>query len=148
MELIVKLLPVLGLAAFELWAAVPTGFALGLHPLVIGITTAVGAILGTLAVVLLGERLRNWLVKRHGGKGQKKHPSLIQRIWHRYGLIGLGLLAPLLTGAPLGAALGLALGAPTGKLLVWLSIGIILWTIILTLIGVLGLAGIETLGKS
>ena len=112
----------------------------------IGITTAVGATLGTLAVVLVGERLRNWLVKHHGGKDQKKRPSLIQRIWYRYGVIGLGLLAPLITGAPLGAALGLVLGAPVGRLLLWISLGIILWTAALTLVGALGLAGIEMLG--
>lgn len=145
MELIAKLLPVLGLAAVELWAAIPAGFALRLHPVAIAVTAAVGATLGTLAVVLLGDRVRTWLVRRHGGKDESKKPELIHRIWHRYGVIGLGLLAPLLTGAPIGAALGLILGAPVGRLMVWISLGIILWSTILTLLGALGLAGIEAL---
>lgn len=140
MELLFKLLPVIVLAAVELWAAIPTGLALGLHPLLTGITVAGGAILGTFAVVFIGERIRNWLVRRHAGKEGKKQPGLIHRIWQRYGTIGLGLLAPLLTGAPLGAALGLALGAPTGRLMIWMSLGIILWTTILTVIGSLGWA--------
>jgi hypothetical protein len=55
------------------------------------------------------------------------------------------LLAPLLTGAPLGTALGMALGAPTGRLLLWMSLGIAAWSALLTVAGALGLAGIEAL---
>lgn len=54
------------------------------------------------------------------------------RIWEKYGVIGLGLASPLLTGAPLGAAIGISLGAPTGKLMWWMSIGIVIWSVILT----------------
>lgn len=135
-----------GLAAIELWAAIPAGLALGLHPLMVGVTVAGGAALGAVFVVLLGGRIRVWLIRRHERKSEGKRPGLIQKIWQRYGVIGLGLLAPLITGAPLGAALGLALGASIGRLLLWISLGIILWTTVLTLIGALGLAGIEMLG--
>ncbi len=146
MELVMKLLTVLGLSTIELWAAIPAGLALQLHPMTVGITAAIGAMLGALAVVLLGERVRTWLVRRHSSKEEKGQHGLIYRIWHRYGVIGLGLLAPLLTGAPLGAALGLTLGVPAGRLLLWISLGIMLWSTVLTLAGALGFAGIETLG--
>ncbi len=53
MELIVKLLPVLGLGAMELWAAIPAGLALQLNPVAIAVTAAVGGILGALATTLL-----------------------------------------------------------------------------------------------
>jgi hypothetical protein len=145
MDEILKLLSVVALAAIELWAAIPAGLALGLNPFLVGLGAVIGAIMSTFVVVLVGERLRNWLVRRHRGKNEKQKPGLIQRIWQRYGLIGLGLLAPLLTGAPIGAALGLSLGAHTGRLMVWMSIGIILWTAMLTTAGALGLAGIEKL---
>ena len=146
MESAMKLLTILGLGAVELWAAIPVGLALQLHPVAVGITAAIGAILGASAVVLLGERVRTWLVQRHGGKEEKREHGLIYRIWHRYGVIGLGLLAPLLTGAPLGAALGLTFGVPAGRLLFWTSLGIVLWSTVLTLAGALGLVGIKTLG--
>ena len=145
MELVIKLLTILGLGAVELWAAVPAGLALQLHPVAVAVTAAIGAMLGTMVVVLLGERMRSWLVQRHGGKEEKGRHGLIYRVWHRYGVIGLGLLVPLLIGAPLGAALGLTLGVPAGRLLFWISLGIVLWSIGLTLAGALGLAGIETL---
>ncbi len=146
MELVTKMLTVLGLGAVELWVAIPTGFALQLHPVTIGITAAIGSMLGALAVILLGERVRAWLIQRHSSKEEKGQQGLIHRIWQRYGVIGLGLLAPLLTGAPLGAALGLTLGVPAGRLLLWISLGIMLWSTVLTLAGALGFAGIETLG--
>jgi hypothetical protein len=144
-EQILKLLSVIALATIELWAAIPAGLALGLNPLLVGLGAAVGAILGALVVVLVGGRLRSWLVRRYSGKKAKQNPGLISKIWQRFGLIGLGLLAPLLTGAPLGAALGMSLGAPAGRLMVWISLGIVLWTAILTTAGILGLAGLENL---
>jgi membrane protein YqaA with SNARE-associated domain len=147
MELTTKLLTVLGLAAIELWAAIPAGFALNLHPVTIGITAAIGAMLGGVLVMLLGERVRTWLMRRHDRIGEQGQKTRLQRIWHRYGVIGLGLLAPLLTGAPLGVVLGLTLGAPSGRLLFWIAIGIVLWSTVLTLIGALGLAGVESIWR-
>jgi membrane protein DedA with SNARE-associated domain len=145
MELAIKLLTVIGLGVFELWAAIPAGFALQLPPVVIGLAAASGAMLGAAIVVLLGNRLRDWLLRHHGSKSSKLgKPSLIDRIWQRYGVIGLGLLAPLLIGTPIGAAVGLTLGVPAPRLLWWLSLGIVLWSTILTLAGVLGLAGLNT----
>jgi hypothetical protein len=61
------------------------------------------------------------------------------KIWNKYGIIGLGLISPLLFGAPLGAALGIALGAEKKALFIWMSIGIIIWSIILTYAGYIGL---------
>lgn len=128
MELVTKLLTVLGLGAIELWAAIPTGLVLKVHPVLTAITAAIGALLGVMVVVLLGERVRAWLVKRHRGKSENRQHGRLYRIWYRYGVVGLGLLAPLLVGAPVGTALGITLGAPTGRLLLWMSIGIILWS--------------------
>lgn len=143
---IARLLTVLGLGALELWAAIPAGLAFGLPALTTGITAAVGAILGALVVLFLGERVRSRLMQHHGGKDAKRPHGHIYKIWHRYGVIGLGLLAPLLTGAPLGVVFGLTLGASLGRLFFWVSLGIVLWSTVLTLIAALGLAGIEALG--
>jgi len=144
MEYMMKLLTVFGLGAIELWAAIPAGFVLQLHPLETGIVAATGAILGVLVVLKLGERMRTILM--HNRKSEDKKLGRIHRIWDRYGVEGLGMLAPLLVGAPLGAALGITLGAPFNRLLIWMSLGIVLWSAVFTLVGLLGLAGIEALG--
>ncbi len=142
MDLIMKLLTVFGIGIIELWAAIPAGFALELHPVTIGFIAAIGAMVGAGTVLVLGERVRTRLIRHRNPNAQQ---GRIYQIWQRYGVIGLGLLAPLLTGAPLGVALGLTLGAPTGRLLFWICIGIVIWSIILTFLGVLGLAGINSL---
>lgn len=125
--------------------SIPSGFVLQLHPLETGIAAAAGAILGVLFVLKLGERIRTLLLHDRESKGRKL--GRIHRIWDRYGIEGLGILAPLLVGAPLGAALGITLGAPVNRLLIWMSLGIVLWSAVFTLAGLLGLAGIEALGR-
>ena len=143
MDILLKVLTVFGLAAVELWAAIPAGLALDLHPVLIGVVSAAGAILGVIVILVLGERVRSWLLRRRGG--EKRQHGRIYRIWVRYGVVGLGLLAPLLTGAPLGTALAIAFGAPPGRLLLWMSVGIAAWSALLTTAAALGLAGIESL---
>ncbi len=143
MDVLPKLVAVFGLAIVELWAAVPAGFALGLPPAVTALTAAGGAMTGALVVAVLGNRARAWLLARHSSRGEEHDPGPLGRIWERYGAIGLGLLAPLLVGAPIGTALGLALGAPIRRLLLWVGVGIVLWSVLLTGAGVLGLAGLD-----
>jgi len=68
-------------------------------------------------VIIFGDRLRKWFIKWHyGGKSVKE--GRIYDIRNKYGIIGLGLLSPLLFGAPLGAALGIGLGAPRDSLFI------------------------------
>jgi len=88
----VKLLTVLGLGAVKLWAAIPAGLALRPHPLGVGIAAAIGAILGVLVVLMLGEQVRTRLLRWHE-RGEDRQRGRIYRIWTRYGLVGLGLLA-------------------------------------------------------
>jgi hypothetical protein len=136
-------LTVFGIAIFEFWLAIPTGFALGLDPLRVGLATGVGGTLDVVAIVLLGDRFRAWLVKRFrldrkAGAASTARARLMA-IWERFGVVGLGLLAPLLVGAPIGAVIGLSLGAPSGRLMIFSSVGVLLWTAILTALGAAGI---------
>jgi hypothetical protein len=131
-----------------LWESVPAGFALRLPALQVGILSAAGSLTSTVLVLLLGDRIRTRLLARSKKESEPtvaKPERLIDRIWRRYGLIGLGLLGPGITGAPLGIALGLSLRAPARPLLGWTIVGIGLWTVALTLAGMLGSAGVQRL---
>jgi hypothetical protein len=142
-----SLLAVFGLGSFELWVAVPAGLALQLHPVTISTTAALGAIMGIVVVIVTGDGLRTWLLRRFRGGSEDRPQGQIARLWTRYGVVGLGLLAPLLVGAPLGTALGMTFGAPTGRLLFWMSLGVVLCSVSLTLAGTLGLLGLAALGR-
>lgn len=145
MEVFLKFATVVGLGIIELWAAIPAGLALGLNPLLTGLASALGSIVALVFVVFLGDRIRNWIISRRKQKKVKEENSSIERIWDKYGVIGLGLLSPLITGAPLGAAIGVSLGAPPSRLILWMVIGIVVWAIILTLVSTLGIVGFKAL---
>jgi membrane protein YqaA with SNARE-associated domain len=145
-----KWLAVFGLGMTGLWQGIPAGFALQLHPLVTAATAAAGSLLATLIVLFLGDKLRQRLIRRKpAADGNVPAERLIDRVWRRYGVVGLGLLGPGLTGAPLGAALGLSMGVPGRRLLSWLALGIVLWSTGMTLAGMAGTAGIlKLLGRA
>ncbi|PWB54848.1 MAG: small multi-drug export protein [Candidatus Methanoperedenaceae archaeon] len=140
MELLVELLTVFGLGAVELWVAIPAGFAMRLPPSVTAITAASGAVLGSFIILNIGEKIRNRLLKRV--TGEDKRNKYMHRICDRYGVAGLGLLAPLLIGAPLGTVLGITMGLPAARMFFWMCMGIIVCSIGLTMVTEYGLKSI------
>jgi len=146
MDLITSILAVFGASILELWLGIPLGFFLNLNPVLIVIISAAGSILSAYLVIILGEGIRKRFIKwRYGEQLIKK--GRIYDIWNKYGIIGLGLLSPLLFGAPIGAALGIGLKAPRYRLLSWMSIGIVIWSIILTTSGFFGLMSFQSIVK-
>ena len=137
---IVKWASVFGTSMLELWAAIPLGFALGLHPVSTGLLSALGAAVSVVIVITIGGPLRRWMVRRWENKNKNGKKNNLARIWDKYGVIGLGLLSPLLTGAPLGAVIGVSLGARPAGLLIWMMIGIAVWTVLMTAAAAFGVA--------
>lgn len=122
---------VLGSGVLELWVAIPLGFTLQLHPVTTAILSSLGSLLSAVIIIFFGSSLRIWLIKRFQRNNMGKD-SRMGRIWNRYGIIGLGFLSPLLTGAPLGAAIGISFNAEPRKLLLWMAVGIVFWSCVLT----------------
>ncbi|MBI5679884.1 MAG: small multi-drug export protein [Methanobacterium sp.] len=146
MDIILGILLVFGASVFELWAAIPIGLAIKLNPVLIGIFSALGAIFAAFLVSTVGDNIRERFMKWRYGKNKDIKNSSFYKIWNKYGIIGLGILSPLLFGAPLGAALGIALGARIKPLLIWMTIGIVIWSVLLTTAGYFGLMTFESRG--
>ncbi|TFG77322.1 MAG: small multi-drug export protein [Chrysiogenales bacterium] len=142
--MLLKLLTIFALGVAELWAAAPTGAVMGLDPVLVCIVAAFGAVSGGTVVLLLGERVKAWLERRRKREKLEERRGLLFRVWLRYGVIGWGLLAPLLVGSPLGAAFGLVLGAPPRRLLPWLAAGSLLWSVVFSILTALG---VHALGR-
>ncbi len=136
--LLSRLILTFAAGAAELWAAVPLGIALGLPGGLVAVAAVGGAMAAAGLVTVLGAPVRERILSRlhRSGPGAGR----IETIWVRYGVPGLGIVAPLLVGAPIGTAIGLALGAPARSLFAWMSVGIVLWGTALTLVLALGLA--------
>lgn len=133
---IMKFFLVAVIAVGKLWAAIPAGVAFKLHPIMNILASGSGSIIGVLMVVIIGNRFREWLLSKKGSK--ENTPNNTQKIWDKYGIVGLGLLSPILTGALFGTAIGITLGAEKNKLILWMSIGIIFWTVVLVYIATMG----------
>ncbi len=133
--MLLKLLSTAAFGALDLWIGIPAGLALGLSPVVSGIASVTGAIVGVALVLRAGEWLRRWI---HDRRWLARRRKRIENMWNRYGLIGVSLQAPMLTGAPLATILALALGAPPRPLLYWMVSSVVLWGAFLTGAAVLG----------
>ena len=138
-----KLLSVFGLAFFYFWAAIPAGLVQGLSPVSVILTAGLSYATGVGLVAFLGEPVRAWIMRRFGDKVSADPNSTFRRVWDRYGMVGLALLAPITTGSQIGAALGLALNAPPRRLFIIMSLGGLLWAVLLAVAVSLGIMGVQ-----
>ena len=129
-----KILTVAGLASFEIYAAIPAGFAFGLSPLVIFSSTVAGGLAGVFVAAFLGDRIRKFFTKNKKEKAPKK-PGLGHRIWEKYGIVGLGFFGTMTIGAPASIAVGVGFNASLKKLITWCCAGVLTRCLLFTLIG-------------
>src|SRR4028118_1836155 len=102
-----KILTVAGLASFEIYAAIPTGFAFGLTPWMIFFASVMGGLAGVFVAAFLGDRIRSFFTRNKSPKLETPKTGLIYRIWNKYGVIGLGFLGTMTLGAPISLAVGI-----------------------------------------
>jgi hypothetical protein len=137
-----SVLAVFTASILELWLAIPLGLALGLNPVIIALVSMAGSIVAVLAVALSGAGLRTRILKWRSKDGKMPH-NRWYHIWNKYGVVGLGLTSPLIFGAPLGTAIGIALGAKKEPLIIWMSLGILIWSLGLTWAGFMGMLNLQ-----
>jgi hypothetical protein len=138
------ILSIFALAFISFWPAIPSGVALGLEPLVVILTTSLSYSAGVALVLLLGKPVQVWLSRRFNRTVENPN-SPLRRAWNRFGVIGLGLLAPITVGAQIGAVIGLALNVPPRKLFLSMTLGALLWSTALALAAHFGLVGLRSL---
>jgi membrane protein YqaA with SNARE-associated domain len=137
--MLLKMLTVAGLASFEIYAAIPAGFAFGLSAWLIVLASVTGGLAGVFVAAFLGDRIRRFFNKNKPIKEAKPNTGLVYRIWNKYGIIGLGFLGTITVGAPVSLAVGIGFKAPLKKLIIWCCIGVITRCVSFTLIGHYGL---------
>jgi putative small multi-drug export protein len=145
MRLVLTLSLTAAFGALDLWVGIPTGLVLGLPPVLSGVTATAGALLGATLVTLAGERLQRWVYSR---RWFAKRRERVERIWNRYGLIGVAFQSPVLAGTLLSTLVALGFGAPARKLLFWIAVSLVFWGAVLTGAVVLGFSIFESWGVS
>ncbi len=135
-----KILTVAGLATFEIYAAIPAGFAFGLSPWMIFFASVTGGLAGAIVAAFFGDKIRAFFHKKKKipVEETKKHP-VITKLWNKYGVVGLGILGTITVGAPISIAVGTGLNVNLKKLLLWCCLGVIIRCSVFTAIGYYGL---------
>jgi len=118
---------------FGIWKAVPVGFVTGANPAMIWLMTTLGATSAVIILYFFGNRIREYLSRKL--KINKKQ-TRAGRLLDKYGAAGLGFFGCLLMGPNLTILTGLVIVNSPKKLLFWTVAGIVIWSLVLTLLGV------------
>jgi hypothetical protein len=138
--MIESVLGVFALAVIELWAAIPLGFHLQLHPLLLGVTAATGAFTGAAAAIFVGNGIRRLIFWR---KAENANAGRMSQWLQAKGPWAIGLLGPLLIGPVFAAGLAGAIGLPRRFSLALLALGIAVWTVVAVTLLSLGLTALR-----
>ncbi len=125
-----------------MWKAIPLGFLLKVPPAYIFLMTAFGSVVGILILFFFGSKIRNYIVNRQLKKGNSKKEKRALKLFNKYGSIGLGFFGSLLLGPPMTMILGLALVQKQKYFLYWTMAGTVVWSLVLTILGVFGIEAI------
>ena len=121
------------LAAFALGfvyflGAIPAGVAAHAPLWLAALSAWVGYSAGGFIVLVAGEPLRAWIVRKLKIDLKPDPSKFFWRIWSRFGLWGLGLIAPVTIGPQATAAIALALGESPSRIQASISLGVLPWT--------------------
>jgi hypothetical protein len=127
MQIIAKIFSIMLLGAGFFWGGIPLGLAFDFSLLAAGAITIAGAELAVLLILLFGIPLQAWMMRRFPLWMEKTRSGRAGKIWQSYGMAGLGLISPVVPGAPQSVLIALALGAKPIRIFLWVSAGIWLW---------------------
>ena len=137
MESLLELLSTAAAGALDVWVGIIAGMVLGLSPALSGVVSVAGAVVGVTLMIVAGGRLQHLIYR---SRRLSRRRERVERVWKRYGIPGLALQAPLLTGPLLATVLALGRGAPPRPLLYWMIISVVFWGAALTGAAALGLS--------
>lgn len=126
----------------EVLLVVPVAIVAGLPAPAVVLVAAAGNV-ATLVPLILGlDRVRAWWRRRRGRQapdGGSPRGLRARQVLERYGLPGLAILGPLVTGVHVAALAAIATGAQKRATAVWLSAGVLAWSAIAALLTVWGI---------
>ncbi|SFL93318.1 Putative small multi-drug export protein [Gracilibacillus orientalis] len=142
MELIWAYLLVFLLAAIPFVEAIyltPIAVVAGLSPIPTFVLAVLGNLLTVYIVILFIDKMKQWRKKKNEESGKsEKRQAKAERIWKKYGLPGLTIIGPFFIGSHLVAFLSLIFGGTKKKVTLWMTISIVGWSLLLTILAILG----------
>lgn len=122
--------------------AIPAGRGMGLPVPVAAAAATVGYAFVTAVVIVAGDGLRKWVVKRFQLKFEPDPSKFFWRVWIRGGLPGLALLAPVTCGPYIAAVIALGLGERPARTWLWIVAGVLPWAVAFAVTTAWAVAGV------
>ena len=107
----------------EIIIVIPVAVGMGLSPLPVTLVSFLGNALPIFGIIAL---FRRWEARR--GPVQRRWSPRAKRVWDRYGLPGVALAGPLITGIHLATVMALALRADRYPTALWMTVSLGLWS--------------------
>ena len=104
------MLTVFGLGIAYFLAAIPTGVAMHLNPWTAALCAWTGYTAIAAAMLAVGTPARKWLTEKFHISARPDPKKFLWRVWMRWGLPGLALIAPVTCGPYFAALIALMLG--------------------------------------
>ena len=110
------------------------GYGVGLHP----ITTILTTVAGMMTVVFLFTFFGEWIRMKVFGRFKKRKVNLkraaqLEKIWKRYGLIGVALLTPIILTPIGGTLLAVSSGSPREKIIFYMFVSASFWSVVISM---------------
>ena len=110
------------------------GYAVGLHP----VTTILTTVCGMMTVVFLFTFFGGWIRKTIFGRFKKRQVNLkraeqLDRIWKRYGLVGVALLTPIILTPIGGTLLAVSSGSSREKIIFYMFVSASFWSVVISM---------------
>lgn len=133
---------------FEIAAVIPLGILRGLQPVAVAAVAFFGNLSTIVLLIYLYEKAKSYLDKKKGPKTEEgKRGRRAKRIWNKYGLPGLAMLGPVLIGIHIAAFIGLSLGAKKNWVLLWMTVSLVIWSVVFGFGSYYGIEGIKLLNQ-
>ncbi|SDN74635.1 small multi-drug export protein [Alkalicoccus daliensis] len=140
---------------FEILLVIPIGIGMGLDPLLVGIFSFIGNFLPVLFIIYLlrfyqqtsfhRRRKAAKLWKKRHSKKKPGRNEKAQAVFQKYGLPGLAIAGPAITGIHLAAVIALSLKADKHATAWWMGSSLFLWSIFLTIASIYSIDWIQSL---
>ena len=125
----------------DVFYIIPVGVVFGMSPIAVGIIAFLGNFIMVLVFTMFFKQISDWRNRRREKKGitkPSKRETRAKHIWEKYGLPVFALLSPAILGTDIAALTALLLGSSKVKVIIWIGISLVLWTVVMTVGSVYG----------
>ena len=120
----------------DVFSVIPVSIALGMSPIAVAIISFIGNFIMVIGYARFFIQITEWLNKRRAKKKRKidltKIETMAERIWGKHGLPVFALGVPFILATDITTLLTLRFGSAKARVVAWMGVSLVVWTVIVT----------------